>query len=198
VAPVDGRLRVVSRFDPPEVRWGSGHRGVDLATAVGAPVRAAAPGVVAFAARLAGRGVVVVRHGELRTTYEPVASSVAVGARVDAGDTIGVLEATGSHCWAEPCLHWGLLRGTRYLDPLALLGLAPVRLLPLTTGARPAQSWAPWPTTTRARPAARSPATRAPSGIPRQPGAATLAAAGVGAAAAGLGAVWAVRRRAGP
>jgi hypothetical protein len=28
-------------------------------------------------------------------------------------------------------LHWGLLRGTDYLDPLALLGLERVRLLPL-------------------------------------------------------------------
>jgi hypothetical protein len=28
------------------------------------------------------------------------------------------------------CLHWGLRSGALYLDPLILLGLGPVRLLP--------------------------------------------------------------------
>ena len=79
VWPLDPRPEVVSRFDPPETRWGAGHRGVDLAGHVGQPVRAAAPGRVTFAGRLAGRGVVVVDHGGTRTTYEPVAASVAVG-----------------------------------------------------------------------------------------------------------------------
>jgi len=32
------------------------------------------------------------------------------------------------------CLHWGLLQGDVYLDPLALLGLGRVRLLPLKAG----------------------------------------------------------------
>jgi murein DD-endopeptidase MepM/ murein hydrolase activator NlpD len=99
---------------------------VDLAAVAGEPVLAAGPGVVAFAGRVAGRGVVVVRHaGGLRTTYEPVVPGVRVGERVVAGTPIGALEAVRGHC-PGPCLHWGALRGTTYLDPLGLL--APLAL----------------------------------------------------------------------
>jgi hypothetical protein len=28
------------------------------------------------------------------------------------------------------CLHWGLLRGATYLNPLTLVGAGPIRLLP--------------------------------------------------------------------
>lgn len=120
-------------FDPPEERWGAGHRGVDLAGSVGAPVRAAGDGEVVFAGELAGRGVVSVRHGDLRTTYEPVEPVVAVGALVSRGDVLGRLEP--GHGGAGPVLdaavlHWGLLRGETYLDPLSLLSPARVRLLP--------------------------------------------------------------------
>jgi murein DD-endopeptidase MepM/ murein hydrolase activator NlpD len=132
VWPLDPRPEVVSRFDPPETRWGAGHRGVDLAGHVGEPVRAAAPGRVTFAGRLAGRGVVVVDHGGTRITYEPVAASVAVGDSVDAGAVLGRLELFASHCFPRACLHWGLIEGAEhYLDPLTLVGAGPVRLLPL-------------------------------------------------------------------
>lgn len=132
VWPLDPRPEVVARFDPPESRWGAGHRGVDLAGHVGQPVRAAAPGRVTFAGTLAGRGVLVVDHGATRTTYEPVDASVAVGDRVPAGAVVGRLQLFGSHCFPRACLHWGLIEGRdRYLDPLTLVGAGPVRLLPL-------------------------------------------------------------------
>lgn len=122
---------VVAGFDPPAQPWQAGHRGVDLLGSPGQPVRTALPGRVAFVGRIAGRGVVVVTHGETRTTYEPVAASVPVGATVAAGDRIGRLETPGSHCFPRACLHWGWLRGTTYLNPLELVGVRPVRLLPL-------------------------------------------------------------------
>jgi murein DD-endopeptidase MepM/ murein hydrolase activator NlpD len=132
VWPLEPRPEVVSSFDPPESRWGAGHRGVDLAGHVGQPVRAAAAGRVTFAGRLAGRGVVVIDHGGTRTTYEPVAASVAVGDTVPAGVTLGRLELFASHCFPRACLHWGLIEGAEhYLDPLTLVGAGPVRLLPL-------------------------------------------------------------------
>lgn len=122
----------VSRgFDPPTDPWGAGHRGVDLVGAAGQLVRAALPGRVTFAGRLAGRGVVVVDHGPTRTTYEPVAAARSVGDRVSAGDPIGSLELVGSHCFPRACLHWGWIRGEIYRDPLDLVGAGPVRLLPL-------------------------------------------------------------------
>lgn len=123
---------VVAGFDPPADPWGPGHRGVDLLGRPGQPVLAALPGEVTFAGTLAGRGVVVVDHGPTRTTYEPVAASVAVGTTVTAGAALGSLQAGGSHCAPRVCLHWGWIEGAEtYLDPLRLVGGGPVRLLPL-------------------------------------------------------------------
>jgi murein DD-endopeptidase MepM/ murein hydrolase activator NlpD len=130
VWPLDPAPDVVRGFDPPDLPWGSGHRGVDLAGAVGQAVRSSLPGTVSYAGRLAGRGVVVVSHGNTRTTYEPVAAAVSVGDQVAAGDRLGRLELPGSHCFPSACLHWGWLRGEVYLDPLDLVGAGPVRLLP--------------------------------------------------------------------
>ena len=91
----------------------------------------ALPGRVTFAARLAGRGVVVVDHGSTRTTYEPVSASAKVGDVVARGQPIGTLELAGSHCLPLACLHWGWKRGSTYLDPLLLVGGGPIVLLPL-------------------------------------------------------------------
>lgn len=122
---------VARPFAPPESRYGAGHRGVDLVATPGSPVLAAAAGRVSFAGMLAGRGVVVVVHGALRTTYEPVTASVPVGASVALGDVLGTLEPGHVGCPTEACLHWGLRRGEQYLDPLRLVQRGPVRLLPV-------------------------------------------------------------------
>lgn len=122
---------VTRRFDPPPQPWLAGHRGVDLAGSPAAVVRAAGAGTVVFAGRVAGRGVVSVAHaGGLRTTYEPVTATVARGDTVTAGSALGALDPGHPGCPAPACLHWGLRHGPRYLDPLALLGLGRVRLLP--------------------------------------------------------------------
>ena len=131
--PLVPRPAVMRGFDPPQEAWGSGHRGVDLLGRPGQRVHTSLAGVVTFAARLAGRGVVVVAHGDVRTTYEPVSASVAAGDLVLGGEQIGTLQGGHSHCPPAACLHWGLLRGTTYLDPLTLVGAGPVRLLPWPT-----------------------------------------------------------------
>lgn len=131
VWPLSPRPEVVSGFSPPPEPWGSGHRGVDLLGRPGQPVHAAQAGTVTFAGSIAGVGVVVVQHGATRSTYQPVTASVAVGQRVEAGEVLGTLALFGSHCFPRACLHWGLLEGDSYLDPLGLVGAAPVRLLPL-------------------------------------------------------------------
>lgn len=131
VWPLKPQPAVVRAFEPPLSRYAAGHRGVDLAGAPGQRVFAAEAGRVTYAGLLAGRGVVVVSHGSTRTTYEPVHARVHVGATVRAGDVLGTLERFGSHCAPASCLHWGLIRGDTYLDPLTLLGAGPVRLLPL-------------------------------------------------------------------
>ncbi|ASW57503.1 murein hydrolase activator EnvC [Plantactinospora sp. KBS50] len=129
--PVDGAPLVTRRFDPPPRPWQPGHRGVDLAVAPGAVIRSAGPGTVAFAGQVAGRPVLTVRHGDgLRTTYEPVDPLVRPGDDVPAGAPIGRLRPGHPGCARAACLHWGLRRGDTYLDPLSLLGLGRVRLLP--------------------------------------------------------------------
>ncbi|HET8603530.1 MAG TPA: M23 family metallopeptidase [Marmoricola sp.] len=138
VWPLVPRPEVVTAFDPPSAPWGAGHRGVDLLGRPGEVVRAAAAGRIVFAARLAGRGVVVVDHGSVRTTYEPVAATVHVGQQVAEGQPLGRLQAASSHCFPRACLHWGLLRGDTYLDPLTLVGAGPVRLLPWRADGGPA------------------------------------------------------------
>lgn len=156
VWPLRPAPAVVAGFDPPASPYGRGHRGVDLLGSPGARVLAALPGTVTFAGRIAGRGVVVVDHGGTRTTYEPVTASVGKGDPVAAGAPIGALEVPGSHCLPRACLHWGWIRNADdvYLDPLVLVGAAPVRLLPLwrdapatTAGWRPRaapdRSWRP-------------------------------------------------------
>ncbi|NYJ00794.1 murein DD-endopeptidase MepM/ murein hydrolase activator NlpD [Nocardioides thalensis] len=131
--PLRPQPEVVERFDPPDTPYGAGHRGVDLLGRPGQTVHAALAGTVTYAGMLAGRGVVVVDHGDTRTTYEPVSASVQVGDPVAAGAPIGSLDLPGSHCFPRACLHWGWIRNSDdvYLDPLLLVGLGPVRLLPL-------------------------------------------------------------------
>ncbi|HEX5496946.1 MAG TPA: M23 family metallopeptidase [Mycobacteriales bacterium] len=129
--------RVTRGFDPPDGPYGPGHRGVDLAAPPGTPVLAAGTGVVGYAGVLAGRGVVTVVHANgLRTTYEPVHALVRRGQHVSAGTVLGTLEPGHAGCPDRACLHWGLLHGTTYLDPLSLFWRGPVRLLPLA-GAPP-------------------------------------------------------------
>lgn len=148
VAGVDPPSGVERRFDPPEARWGAGHRGVDLLAPAGSSVLSPGPGVVTFAGPVARRGVVVVTHPDgLRSSLEPVAASVAVGTAVAAGTTLGVVESghtqgghagegggnggtTPNHCAPRSCVHWGVRRGERYIDPLSLLDRPPIVLLP--------------------------------------------------------------------
>lgn len=113
----------VAGFAPPPERWLAGHRGVDLAALPGEEVRSAGAGTVSFVGMLAGRGVVTVVHGGLRTTYEPVDAIVVTGESVRRGQVIGRL-AAGGHCSLR-CLHWGLRRGDEYLDPMLLLEMRP-------------------------------------------------------------------------
>ncbi|MFF9792780.1 murein hydrolase activator EnvC family protein [Streptomyces bacillaris] len=136
VWPLAGRPAVVRGWEPPAGPYGPGHRGVDLAARAGDTVVAAATGRVAFAGRVAGRGVLVIELAgsgapPLRTTYEPVRALVAKGDEVVAGRPVGLLEAGPFHC-AGGCLHWGLRRGEAYLNPLSLLRRGPSRLLPVS------------------------------------------------------------------
>jgi murein DD-endopeptidase MepM/ murein hydrolase activator NlpD len=178
-------LTVTRAFQPPPNPYAAGHRGVDLAGVAGQIVMAAAAGEVSYAANLAGRGVVVVVHGNLRTTYEPVTATVRRGLHVERGEQLGTLDPGHAGCPVSACLHWGLLRGEHYLDPMTMLTRPQIRLLPPTGqffAAAAASASAPNST---ARPAATS--------APDPPAPSPLAWSV--AALAGGGMILALRRR---
>lgn len=150
VWPLSPRPEIVRGFEPPPKPWLPGHRGLDLRGSPGQQVRSATPGKVTYAAPLAGRGVIVITNGPLRTSYEPVIATIRVGTTVAPGTPLGHLSAAGSHCAPATCLHWGLLRATTYLNPLALLRQRPIRLLPTTPDL-------PHPADHRSAPAPRTP-----------------------------------------
>ena len=147
VWPLEPEPEVMQGFSPPPHPYAPGHRGVDLAGHAGQQVRAALTGTVGFAGSIAGKPVVTVLHGGRRTTYEPVVASVTRGDEVAAGDVLGRLVVTDSHCFPGACLHWGLIEGTgteeEYADPLTLVGGGPVRLLPLWRE-EPVSARTPW------------------------------------------------------
>ncbi|WP_236263319.1 M23 family metallopeptidase [Actinomyces sp. zg296] len=166
VWPTGGPVAVVEGFDPPAVVWGAGHRGVDLAVAAGSPVRAAGAGEVAFAGMVAGRPVISIDHADgIRTTYEPVAPSVAAGDAVGAGQVIGTL-LPGHRSDGVDALHWGARTARKsYINPLRLLRPPVIRLKPAApTGAIRADRCHPHP-----------PVPSAPTGAGRTPHSAEIA-----------------------
>jgi len=135
--PLSPRPAVLRAFDPPAKPWLSGHRGVDLEAAqVGAPLISPAAGTVSFVGTVVDRPVITIDHGNgLRSSFEPVASSLAVGSAVAEGDVLGQVQ--DGHCGpAPPCLHWGARRGEDYVNPLAfVMDLRPsVLLQPIDVG----------------------------------------------------------------
>ena len=100
----------------------SRHMGTDFAGPTGAPVKAAARGVVALVDRFyLGGNVVYLDHGGgLVTAYLHLSEQlVEEGDTVQAGELIGRVGATGRV--TGPHLHWIVRYGTVTVDPLSLL-----------------------------------------------------------------------------
>ncbi len=197
VSPPLAPMQVLRAFAPPAQPWLAGNRGVDLAAFPGQPVHAVAAGRVLYAGLLAGRGVVSIRHAALRTTYEPVVPTVRAGQVLARGDVIGYVANTADSCGPPGhCLHWGAIRAGAYVDPMALLATAHVRLLPIwrtagPTEARAQPSQQPLILTPRAAPTAAAPipATRSDGEPATRIGRTTAGAAGAVSAADTAGAV---------
>ncbi len=102
----------------------SRHTGTDFAGAVGAPVQAAARGVVRIVDSFyLGGNVVYIDHGAgLVTAYLHLSEqSVAEGDTVEAGQVIGKVGATGRV--TGPHLHWIVRYGNISVDGLSLPGI---------------------------------------------------------------------------
>ncbi len=102
----------------------SRHTGTDFAGAVGAPVRAAARGVVGLVADfyLAGKAVYLDHGAGLVTGYFHLSrADVVAGDTIEAGDRIGAVGRSGRV--TGPHLHWIMRYGTISLDPMSLVEL---------------------------------------------------------------------------
>ncbi len=130
VAPVEGKI--TSTFGEKRRLFGEdlpAHNGVDIKAARGEPVRAAGGGKVIDATDRyndedAWGKVVVIDHGHgLVTRYAHLDSyAVRKGARVDAGDVIGAVGATGKA--TGPHLHFEVIVDGDLIDPSPVLGAA--------------------------------------------------------------------------
>lgn len=123
VEPVSAE--VADLFRAPQSQYGPGNRGWEYRSGEGQPVHAVGRGVVAFAGRVAGRGVVSIEHDEgIRSAVTGLSEVlVEVGDRVEPGDLVGTAAAG---------LHVGFRRDGVYLDPATLFGLRlSARLVPL-------------------------------------------------------------------
>jgi murein DD-endopeptidase MepM/ murein hydrolase activator NlpD len=101
---------------------GAFHAGLDFRGPVGAPIYAAAKGVVSFAGRKQGYGnCVEIDHGNgLMTRYAHMSRfGVVAGQSVTAGDSIGAIGSTGRS--TGPHLHFEVRIGGRAVNPRPFL-----------------------------------------------------------------------------
>lgn len=99
------------------------HSGLDIAAPTGTPVKAPAAGVVRLAEHgmYFEGGLVFLDHGHwLESAFLHLSRiDVVPGQRVEKGDIIGAIGATGRA--TGPHLHWGLKWGPRLVDPFLVL-----------------------------------------------------------------------------
>jgi murein DD-endopeptidase MepM/ murein hydrolase activator NlpD len=121
--PVAGRRHIVAGFVAPEHRFGTGHRGIDVAAGAGETITAPAAGMVIFSGPVAGRSVITVDHGGgLVSSYDPIVPAVGSGTPVGTGQVLGTLGPAGAmHC-PSGCLHLGVRLHGAYVDPAPFFG----------------------------------------------------------------------------
>ena len=124
-SPLKFEPRITSRFSSsrrhPVLHTARAHRGVDYAAPTGAPVIAAASGVVVAATYDGTNGRMVrVRHASGYESYylhlSAFGRGIRSGVRVEQGQTVGLVVATGLA--TGPHLHYGLKRNGEFVNPL--------------------------------------------------------------------------------
>jgi murein DD-endopeptidase MepM/ murein hydrolase activator NlpD len=103
------------------------HSGVDVAAPAGAPIKAPAPGIVRLAepGLYFEGGLVLIDHGHwLESGFMHLSRiDVKVGDKVDQGQVIGAVGATGRA--TGPHMHWSLRWGAVPVDPALVAGEMP-------------------------------------------------------------------------
>ena len=123
-----------SRFHP-ILRYSRPHQGIDFSAAYGAPIRSVGKGTVSYAGRRGGYGnLVEVRHsGSTVTRYAHLSrygQNISVGARVEQGQTIGFVGASGLA--TSPHLHYELWLNGRAVNPRRQFNTGPGQAIAAT------------------------------------------------------------------
>lgn len=116
--PVRGKVSRGFSSDPKDR-----HDGIDIAAPLGTPIKAAAPGKVAFSGELKGYGkVVILEHkGGYYTIYaHNLVNLVEEDQWVEGGQIIAKVGKSGNAKGAH--LHFEIRRGAKPLDPMRYLG----------------------------------------------------------------------------
>lgn len=118
--PVTGAI--VRGFDPPDDPYGAGHRGIDIAAAVGTVIVSPDDGVVTFAGKVGGRLFLTIDHGGGISSTCSWLSSVLVRKN----DHVVRGQAVATTGWGHPelpmpHLHFGVRSNGTYVDPMAFL-----------------------------------------------------------------------------
>ena len=127
---------VIRAFQAPSSPYGKGHRGIDIAAAVGTVVIAPTSGKVTFSGSIGTHLFLTLDHGaNLFTTYSWISAPlVAKGDRVRAGQPVA-LSGNGHPGDTIPSLHFGVKVDGAYVDPMRFLPpptvSAYIRLAPL-------------------------------------------------------------------
>jgi len=120
--------RISSQFDPrrmhPVLHRVQPHNGTDFAAQTGTPVWAAAAGTITWAGPKGPNGnLVSIQHDGGYTTHyahlSRITPGIVRGAHVTQRQSIGQVGTTGRS--TGPHLHFGLKRGSAFLDPMAVL-----------------------------------------------------------------------------
>ncbi len=120
--PVKASYRQTSKFGP---RGGRMHEGVDMAAPIGTPLYATADGVVKFAGRKNGYGlIVIIKHDfgfETRYAHQS-RLRVKTGQRVSRGERIGDMGNTGRS--TGPHVHYEVRRNGKPVNPTTFIKAA--------------------------------------------------------------------------
>lgn len=114
--PVRVEFQITTLF---AMRWGSFHKGLDMAAPYGTPFYAAHAGVVVLSRYYAGYGnCVMIDHGNGITTVYGHASKLLVeeGQRVDAGQILALIGSTGYS--TGPHLHFEVRLNDEQVNPM--------------------------------------------------------------------------------
>jgi murein DD-endopeptidase MepM/ murein hydrolase activator NlpD len=138
INPVDGSISAGFgwRVNP----WPEFHQGVDLAADYGTPIHAAADGVVRSTAWEGGFGnkIDIDHENGYHSWYAHLSRfGVSPGERVQKGDVIGYVGATGDA--TGPHLHYQLMLAGRPIDPAPYLNGVPAKVLATLPGAERVQ-----------------------------------------------------------